>query len=127
MTPTGTLAARRLVTAKALLGSALVLRPSSALSLAAGGRRSAVPAWLARVLGARILLQSTVEFRQPTRGVLLGGALIDLAHATSMIPFTVTGRYRRIALASAALAAGAAALSIRAAARIPYEPLEATT
>ena len=125
MTLAGTVAARRLVTGKALLGSALVLQPRSVLRLAAGQRRAAVPAWLARVLGARILLQSTVEFLQPTRSVLLGGALIDLAHATSMTPFTLAGRYRRVALASAALAGGTAALSIRAAARLPDEPPEA--
>lgn len=126
MTPAGTLAARRLVTSKALIGSALVLQPRTVLSLAAG-RRAVVPAWLARILGARILLQSVVEFRQPTRSVLYRGAIIDLAHATSMIPFTITGRYRRIALASATLAAGTAALSIRAAARIPHEAVEART
>jgi hypothetical protein len=115
----GAAASRRLVIGRALLGSVLVLEPGQLLRFAAGRGEPAVPAWLARILGGRILVQSAVEFIRPTRGVLLAGALIDVAHATSMIPFMLSRRHRRIALASAALAAGTAALSIRVAAGIP--------
>jgi hypothetical protein len=79
-----------------------------------------------RVLGARHLAQACLTWPAPTTAVLALGTEVDVAHAASMIGLAVIGRrWRRAALASAAVASGfAASAGVAAwqAARRPPEP-----
>ncbi len=78
------------------------------------------PAWLVRVLGARLLVQGLLEYVRPRRRVLLVGAAIDLAHAASMLALLLLlPVYRRTASASAAEAVLAAVLTASAAQQLP--------
>lgn len=61
--------------------------------------------WVARVLGARLLLQDTALFARPTRGAALAGAVVDGLHALSMLPWLGSTTYRRAAVVSGAPAA----------------------
>ena len=62
---------------------------------------------IARILGTRHLAQACLSGPAPTIAVLALGAEVDAAHAASMIGLAVSGpRWRRAALASAAVAAG---------------------
>lgn len=79
---------------------------------------------IARILGARHLAQACLSGPAPTIAVLALGAEVDAAHAASMIGLAVSGpRWRRAALASAAVAAGFATAgglaARRAAGRLP--------
>ncbi|MDQ6849449.1 MAG: hypothetical protein M3070_05640 [Actinomycetota bacterium] len=103
--------------ADTVLGLALLARPET-LARAAGGRTARVPApWIPRLLGGRLLAQGVIASWRPSRTVALGGAAVDAAHSLSMVAAAVAfPQYRRIALASAALAglsAGIGALAAR--------------
>ena len=75
------------------------------------GDRGVPPAWIVRLLGARLLVQGAPEALRPSSTVLRLGVLVDLTHAASMLAAgRVWPRYRRAALASAA-AAGASAVA----------------
>jgi hypothetical protein len=89
---------------------ALLVQPPGVLR-SITGRGSAPPAWIVRVLGARLLAQATSEVIAPGRNLLRLGVLVDLTHAASMlIAARVWPRYRRAALASAG-SAGVSALA----------------
>jgi hypothetical protein len=105
--------------AGAHLGQAVVLlaQPPGVLRRITGDH-GVPPAWIVRVLGARILIQAVPEAVSPTPNVLRLGVVVDLAHAASMLAAArVWPRYRRAAMVSAGSAgasAVASALLIRA-------------
>ncbi|MGI8695726.1 MAG: hypothetical protein ACR2JQ_03620, partial [Mycobacteriales bacterium] len=77
------------------------------------GRDCAPPPVIVRVLGARQAVQGIAQIARPRRGVLLGGAVIDVVHAVSMVALAVLDpRHRRLASTSAAAAIGSAALGV---------------
>jgi hypothetical protein len=65
--------------------------------------------WIARVLGARLVVQDTALFLAPTRSAAVAGAAVDGVHALSMLPWLGSARYRRAAAISGAVAAVGAA------------------
>jgi hypothetical protein len=73
--------------------------------------------WLARVLGARLLLQHGVVLLEPHRALVRAASAVDLLHAASMVPFAASPRYGRAARLSGALAAAYAAVAMAAAPR----------
>ncbi|HTR71048.1 MAG TPA: hypothetical protein VMH41_12590 [Mycobacteriales bacterium] len=73
------------------------------------------PTAVARLLGARLLMQSLVEATLPLRIVVVSGGAVDVLHAASMVVIAVAEpRYRRVAVVSALVATTAAAISVRA-------------
>jgi hypothetical protein len=91
-------------------GCVLLLVPERVLR--AGGRPPAPAAAVAvaRVLGARQLLQSALTAATPNGPVLALGAAVDAVHAGTDVGLAaVWPRWRRIALIDAALAAAFAA------------------
>lgn len=107
----GRLGAARLL-AGIHVGQAVVLlaQPPGALRSLAG-EGGVPPAWIMRVLGARLLLQAAPEAMAPSRSLLRLGVLVDLVHAVSMIAAArIWPRYGRATLASAG-SAGASALA----------------
>lgn len=92
--------------ARAVSGLALLLRPGRMGQVANGGAPPP-PAWILRLLGARLLGQGGVELLAPQRPVLLAGAGIDAIHGASMIAAAAYWpKYRRAATASALTAFG---------------------
>src|SRR4051794_41608712 len=61
--------------------------------------------WVARLLGARLVVQDSALFLSPTRGAALAGAVVDGVHALSMLPWLGSPTYRRAAAISGAVAA----------------------
>jgi hypothetical protein len=85
-----------------------------AVGQAVSGAGRIPPAWLVRLLGARMLGQGLVEMILPDRRRLLTGAAVDASHAASMVGVAALAPdYRRPALISAA-AAGFSAAAARA-------------
>lgn len=100
---TGAEGARALLpAARASYGVALVLAPGPVIRLATGrfpGRRARR---VARVLGARHLIQAAVSSLAPLPGVLAAGAAVDAVHAASMVALAAADRgSRRAALTDA--------------------------
>jgi hypothetical protein len=87
-------------------GAALLLAPERLLKL---GTRPPIPASavaVARVLGARHLLQSAVTVAAPTGRIVDVGAAVDALHGGSQVGLAaVSPRWRSVALADAAFAA----------------------
>ena len=73
--------------------------------------------WLARVLGARMLLQNVALLVRPTGGLVRVMSAVDLLHAASMVPFVGSARAGRAAQISGAVAAGYAVVAMAAAPR----------
>jgi hypothetical protein len=69
---------------RALYGDALLLAPLPALERVAGAAVDRGALAVARLLGARQLVQAAMLGPHPSPGGLLTGAGIDLAHAVSM-------------------------------------------
>jgi hypothetical protein len=67
--------------------------------------------WVARLLGARLVLQDSVLFAKPSRGAATAAAVVDGLHALSMLPWLGSARYRRAAVVSGAPAAVGTAIS----------------
>lgn len=86
-------------------GAVLLLAPRRFL---AAGTRPPIPAFavaVARVLGARHVLQSIVTVAVPTGRVAGAGAALDALHGSTGVALAaLSPRWRRIALADAALA-----------------------
>jgi hypothetical protein len=62
---------------------------------------------VARILGARHLMQSLLGAAEPTRRVLWWGGIVDFAHAsTGVMLAALDVRYRRAALTDAAITTG---------------------
>ena len=68
--------------------------------------------WLARALGARLLVQHGAVLVAPSRGLVGLGSAVDLVHAASMVPLVASPRYGRAARVSGALAAAYAAAAV---------------
>jgi hypothetical protein len=80
--------------------------------------------WIARVLGARLVVQHAAVLALP-EGRLVGAASgVDLLHAASMAPLVRSPRYRRAALVSGGVAAVSAALFPAVAPRSAVAPVE---
>jgi hypothetical protein len=91
-------------------GAALLTRPRVVLN-AVARTQDTPPAWVARVLGIRMLAQAAAEGIRPSRGMLRTAVAVDLAHAASMVGAArFWPRYRRTALASA-VSAGVSAVA----------------
>jgi hypothetical protein len=97
---------------RCLSGGALLAWPVPiARTLAA--HQSASPAWIARILGARLVVQGLVELARPDRRIVLGAATVDSAHAASMIATAaLLPTHLRVAAFSAAEAALSAAVGL---------------
>ena len=109
-----------------MTGSTAIVRCWAAATLAAGGSLIGRPALvgvlggpappplqLIRVLGARYVLQGAILPGNPHRPAVIGAVLVDAAHAATMVVAALTRPdYRRLALASAAVAAASAATGI---------------
>lgn len=89
--------------ARASYGLALVLAPREMIRLAAGrlpGRREC---GVARLLGARHLVQAALTAVIPLPGVFAIGAQVDTVHAASMLMLAAAGRRGRRAVLTDAL------------------------
>jgi hypothetical protein len=99
--------------ATALVGGAFLVCPH-AMAKRLSGDHHTPGNLIVRVLGGRQLLQGATQFAQPKADVMLGGIIVDLLHAGSMLAASVLWpAYRRAALSSAGIAtvsAGAGAL-----------------
>jgi hypothetical protein len=85
-------------------GSALLTRPEAVLEGVGGPPPTDAETTVARVLGARQVVQALAVRRWPHAGGRLG-AVADGLHATSMLALAaLKPRYRRAALVSAAVA-----------------------
>ena len=93
------------VAVRAAYGAALLLVPERVLGL---GTRAPIPpaaVVVARVLGARHVLQSLLTAAAPTAAVTGAGALVDVLHGSTGVGLAaMSPRWRRTALADAALA-----------------------
>jgi hypothetical protein len=101
--PAATASGRALLaTIRAVYGVLLVAAPGVVIHLATGeppGRRECR---MARLLGARHLVQAGVSAFAPVPGVLAAGAGVDVLHTASMIMLAaVDRRARRVALTDA--------------------------
>jgi hypothetical protein len=121
-------AARAFALLRAGYGAVLLCAPGAVIGLCTGQPASKLDRAVTRVLGARQLGQAALTARSPTSMVLGIGALIDLAHATSMLALAAGDRpLRRAGLtdgltASAFAAVGAiAAQSGKSASGAPRE------
>ena len=102
-----------LVLAEGCWGALLLIAPGRLLGALAGGRIDARVSAIARVLGAREVVQALATGRRPTRRRLHAGALVDGAHAASMVALAASGvGPRRLTLTSAATATAFAAAGI---------------
>jgi hypothetical protein len=86
------------------LGITLLVWPNCAATFVTAPLRRRV-SWVARVLGARVLVQTVVMVARPDRRVFAASAVVDGMHAASMVALAAEAdRYRRVALVSAAAA-----------------------
>ena len=100
---------RAVSVARAALAVGLLVRPERVARLASRGARCPAP-WLIRLLGGRMLAQSGVELAGDSRRLVRLGAGVDALHSASMLAAAVRWpSYRRVALASAGIAAVSAA------------------
>jgi hypothetical protein len=99
-----------LVLARGAYGIALCVAPGALMGLAGGPPPSRRTRAVARLLGARHLVQAAITSVAPDGAVLLLGAEVDLLHAASMAGLAVLApRRRRIGLADGLIAAALAA------------------
>jgi hypothetical protein len=90
-------------------GLALLLRPEDVVDrLCPEFPRSR--RWVARVLGARLVVQHAALLAAPDPRLVGAASGIDLLHAASMVPLLRHPRYRRAALVSGGVAAASAAV-----------------
>jgi hypothetical protein len=108
---TGTTAVRSWGAVTAVLGAAMLIKPTVVAGLVSSGASTPSPV-IVRVLGGRQLLQGvTVLGRPGQRGLLTGSSVVDVLHAGSMIAGARWWpRYRQPALASAAVAGTSAVI-----------------
>jgi hypothetical protein len=76
---------RTLVVGRTLYGLGLLMTPAGTLSALERSPLDRPAVVVARVLGARQLVQAAVLRRYPTPSGVLGGAGVDAAHAASML------------------------------------------
>ncbi len=88
---------------------ALLLRPRALVArLCPEFPRSRL--WVARVLGARLLVQHSAVLAGPAAPLVRVASGVELLHAASMVPLLRSPRYRRAALISGGIAALSAAV-----------------
>ena len=115
---TGTAAARELQRIRVGYGAALVFLPGTTIFLATGRLPSRRTRRVAQLLGVRHLAQAALTAAAPRPEVLAVGALVDAAHAASMLLLAAVSRAGRgaaltDALAETAFAAAGFSPSIR--------------
>jgi hypothetical protein len=99
-------------TARVVWGGALLIAPRALLraGAGAGGDASRAAITVARVLGARHLLQAAVTTAAPTPRVVAFGAVVDALHAVQQLTLAVVSpRWRAAALVDTAIAVALAA------------------
>jgi hypothetical protein len=108
--------------ARLVLGTAALFDPNRVLALVGSPDRDERPVRLvARVLGARWLVQALLDVRAGSRMRALD-VTVELTHGVSMLPVAaVWPTHRRSALVSASLAAGMAVLDLAQRTDIPGE------
>ena len=96
-----------------VVGGLLVVAPRRLLAAMRAPDRDESPVLVvARVLGARLVLQATVDVATRGRSRRVGAA-VEAAHAVSMVPVAAwSSRHRRSAGASASLATGLAVVDL---------------
>jgi hypothetical protein len=88
--------------ARGSYGAVLLCAPGAAIRLCTGRPASPHARAVARLLGARHLIQAAVTAAAPGTAVLTIGAQVDLAHAASMLGLAAASRpLRRAGLAAA--------------------------
>ncbi|HEU5271628.1 MAG TPA: hypothetical protein VFU36_17005 [Jatrophihabitans sp.] len=108
---------RAVSVARAALAVGLLVRPGRVATLVSVGARCPAP-WLIRLLGGRMLAQSGVELAGDSRRLVRLGAGVDALHSASMLAAALRWpRYRRVALASAGIAAASAVAAFAGTAR----------
>ncbi len=101
--------------ARAGYGMALVLAPGPAIRLATGRLPSRRACRVARVLGARHLVQAALTALAPLPGMLAVGGQVDAVHTASMLLLAAVSRAgRRAALTDALTEAAFAATGVSA-------------
>jgi hypothetical protein len=106
---------RALAAALGVANLFLVARPDAVLS-AVAVPPPRPPSWVVRLLGARVVLQEAAVIAVPSRRLVLGCAVVDGLHATSMALAVIAWpQYRRAAAISAVTAATSAVLEVAAA------------
>ncbi|GIF42655.1 hypothetical protein [Actinoplanes xinjiangensis] len=97
-------------TARVVWGGALLIAPQALLRAGAGRDASRAAITVARVLGARHLLQAAVTMAAPTPRVVAFGAVVDALHAVQQLTLAVVSpRWRAAALVDTAIAVALAA------------------
>jgi hypothetical protein len=95
-------------------GLMLMALPSRLAALVAGGGARPSPA-IVRLLGARMVAQGALQLVRPSTGTVRMAAVTEALHGTSMVGLAVlSARYRRPAVASAAVAAASVAAELAA-------------
>jgi hypothetical protein len=117
-TPPVTATVRGLQVARATYGAALVLAPDPAIRLATGHLPSRRACRVARVLGARHLIQAGLTAAAPGRALFALGGQVDTVHTASMLLLAAVSRAGRRAaltdaLTEAALAAAGFSASVQ--------------
>lgn len=110
MVPNDTVLLRALAATGIVWGGVLLARPRLVAELLC----PEFPAdrdWVARLLGARLVLQDTALFAKPSRGAATAAAVVDGLHALSMLPWLASSTYRRAAVISGAPAAAGTVLA----------------
>jgi hypothetical protein len=116
--PASGLALRAFPLLRAGYGAVLLCAPGALIGVCTGQPPSRLARRTARVLGIRHLSQAVITAREPSSLVLAGGALVDLAHAASMLALAAGDRPARRAeiadglIATAFAGAGAALRSV---------------
>lgn len=107
-----------LIGARLLVGLTLAWSPDALLSALAGRAVSAGERRVARVLGARHLVEALVLSRESARGWVLAGAAVDGTHSLTMVLLAVASPHERRLAISSTLGSGAfAAAALRQAIR----------
>ncbi|NYJ08601.1 hypothetical protein [Petropleomorpha daqingensis] len=97
---------------QAAWGLALAAAPARTAALTCAGRPEP-RAWIVRVLGLRLLVQSVWVLLSPNRSRVLGASAVDAVHAASMAGVAARWpRYRWAAAVSGTTAAASSALGV---------------
>ncbi|MCU1678899.1 MAG: hypothetical protein JWM93_3657 [Frankiales bacterium] len=97
---------------RAAWGGALLVAPRPALRMLGAGEVPGSGLVVARILGARHVVQALITRAEPARPVLVAGRVTDVLHAASdVLLAAAVPRWRRPALADATIAAVFAATS----------------
>ncbi len=120
----GASVARGAAVARGAYGAFLLCAPGAALAACGAGPASTGVRSVARLLGARHLIQAAVTARMPGPAVLTAGSGVDVAHAASMLALAAADRpLRRAGLLDGLVAATlAVAGTVAARTAVPRQP-----